>query len=99
MDNIFQQGKKHSQFTWDDLGDIVEGRGDLGPDMPVMVYRLMQYTMLDVHSRALGIEKANEYFRTAGFLAGSEFANNLLDPLRTSTSSWPTSRRSSKSSR
>lgn len=79
MGNIFAQKKKHSTFTWDMLGNITEGRGDLGEEMPVLVYRLMQYTMLDVLSKAYGEEKANEYFRQAGFLAGTEFARNTLD--------------------
>jgi hypothetical protein len=47
--------------------------------MPVLVYRLMQYTMLDVLSKAHGLEQANEYFRQAGFLAGKEFTKNTLD--------------------
>ena len=71
--------KRHEEFTWENLGDIKEGRGDLGEEMPVLVYRLMQYTMLDVLSKAFGLEKANEYFREAGFLAGLEFAKNTLD--------------------
>ncbi|MDR1165435.1 MAG: 4-vinyl reductase [Deltaproteobacteria bacterium] len=78
MDNVFLQGKKHSAFSWDSLGDIREGRGDLGEEMPVLVYRLMQYTMLSVMSDAMGEEKANDYFRAAGRLAGSEFAKNCL---------------------
>ena len=69
----------HENFTWESLGDIKGGRGDLGEDMPVIVYRLMQFTMLDVLSKALGLEQANNYFRDAGFLAGSEFAKNVLD--------------------
>ena len=79
MENIFMKGKKHADFSWENLGDIKEGRGDLGEDMPVLVYRLMQYTMLDVLSKAHGLEQANEYFRQAGFLAGAEFAKNALD--------------------
>jgi predicted hydrocarbon binding protein len=80
IDNIFLQGaKRHAKFTWDSLGDIEEGRGDLGPDMPVKVYRLMQYTMLSVLSDAFGEEKANEYFKEAGFLAGTEYAKNVLN--------------------
>lgn len=78
MDNIFAQ-KKHSRFSWENLGDIRGGRGELGEEMPVLVYRLMQYTMLDVMSAAMGEEEANDYFRKAGFLAGSEFAKHNLD--------------------
>ena len=79
MKNVFMEGKKHNDFFWDNIGDIKEGRGDLGEEMPVLVYRLMQYTMLDVLSKAHGLEQANEYFRQAGFMAGVEFAKNTLD--------------------
>ncbi|MDR1217830.1 MAG: 4-vinyl reductase [Oscillospiraceae bacterium] len=79
MANVFSKGVSHSAFTWDKLGDIKEGRGDLGEEMPVAVYRLMQYTMLDVLTREYGEEKANDYFRKAGFLAGTEFARNVLE--------------------
>ena len=77
--NIFMKGGGHEEFAWGTLGNIKEGRGDLGEEMPVLVYRLMQFTMLDVLSKAHGLEKANEYFRQAGFLAGSEYAKNALD--------------------
>ena len=77
--NVFLQTTKHEDFAWGNLGNIKEGRGELGEEMPVVVYRLMQYTMLDVLSKAHGLDKANEYFRQAGFLAGTEFAKNTLD--------------------
>ena len=77
--NVFLKGAKHEDFSWENLGDIKEGRGDLGEEMPVIVYRLMQYTMLDVLTKAHGLEQANEYFRQAGFLAGTEFAKHSLD--------------------
>ena len=79
MGNVFEAKKNHSVFTWDSLGDIKTGRGDLGEDMPVLVYRLMQYTMLDVLTREMGEAAANDYFRKAGYLAGVEFAKNALD--------------------
>ena len=77
--NVFMKSRRHEDFAWDVLGDIKEGRGDLGEEMPVLVYRLMQFTMLDILSKAHGLEQANEYFRQAGFLAGSEFTKNVLD--------------------
>ena len=79
MENVFMNGRKHTDFFWDNLGDIKEGRGDLGEEMPVLVYRLLQYTLLDVLCKAHGLGKANEYFRQAGVLAGSEFAKHLVD--------------------
>jgi len=71
--------ERHSNFKWANLGDIKAGRGDLGEDMPVVVYRLMQYTMLDVLSKEFGEEKANGFFRKAGHLAGKELAKNMID--------------------
>lgn len=79
MENIFKSTISHKDFVWENLGNIREGRGDLGESMPVIVYRLMQFTMLDALSKAYGAEKANEHFRDAGFLAGSEFAKNIID--------------------
>lgn len=68
-----------SKFKWENLGDIAEGRKSLGPDMPVLVYRLLQYTMKDILSRELGEEEAREIFRASGHLAGMEFAKNVLN--------------------
>jgi predicted hydrocarbon binding protein len=80
MENVFAQKKEDdNSFVWENIGDIKEGRGDLGEEMPVLVYRLMQYTMLDVLTKAYGSATANEYFRQAGFLAGTEFARNVLN--------------------
>ena len=78
MNNIFF-GDERRRFTWNDLGDIDLGRGALGGEMPVVLYRLMQYTLIDVISEELGQEKANEFVRSAGRLAGEEFAKNILN--------------------
>jgi len=78
MDNVFAK-PNHSTFSWDSLGNIVEGRGDLGTEMPVLVYRLMQFTLLDVLAKDVGQAVANDYLRAAGHLAGREFAKNVLD--------------------
>ena len=79
LNNVFMKHRTHEEFDWKNLGDIKEGRGDLGEEMPVLVYRLMQFTMLDVLAKAHGVEQANVYFRNAGYLAGSELAKNVLD--------------------
>ncbi len=78
MSNVFMT-ESHHIFSWEKLGDIKEGRGDLGEDVPVMVYRLLEYCMNHVLSEEYGPERANELFRKAGYLAGSEFAKNALD--------------------
>ncbi|MCL2411055.1 MAG: 4-vinyl reductase [Treponema sp.] len=77
MENVFK--KKHMSFTWEGLGNIKEGRGNLGEGMPVLVYRLMQFTMVDVLTKEFGTEKTNHFLREAGKLAGTEFARNALD--------------------
>jgi predicted hydrocarbon binding protein len=79
MKDISALNETHNEFNWKNLGDVKEGRGDLGEEMFVLVYRLMQYTMLDVLAKTYGNETANQHFRSAGFLAGSEFARNVLD--------------------
>ncbi|MDR2648789.1 MAG: 4-vinyl reductase [Clostridiales bacterium] len=79
MSNVFMRRGQHSAFTWDSIGNIKEGRGDLGEDVPVLLYRLMQYTMLDVLSGIFGEYQANVYFRKAGYIAGEQFAKNMLN--------------------
>jgi predicted hydrocarbon binding protein len=77
-ENVFKKETKKT-FNWENMGDIKKGRGDLGEEMPVIVYRLMQYTLLDVLSEEFGLEKANQFFWKAGHLAGSELAKNALN--------------------
>jgi len=81
MDSVFNVFKESSRksFDWGGLGDVKHGRGALGEEMPVIVYRLMQFTILDALSSELGLEKANMFFRKAGYLAGTEFAENVLN--------------------
>lgn len=66
-------------FQWDSIGNIAEGRKNLGETMPVFVYRLFQFTMKDAMIQELGKEKTIQLFRNAGELAGKEFASHLLD--------------------
>ena len=79
MDDVFGKKRDHGTFSWEDLANIREGRGSLGEEMPVLVYRLMQYTLLNVLTNEFGREKANHYIREAGRLAGTEFALNVLN--------------------
>jgi predicted hydrocarbon binding protein len=66
-------------FEWSRLGDLEAGRGTLGLQMPVSVYRLMQYTILDELEDRFGADDAIDIFRKAGFRAGQAFAKNVLD--------------------
>jgi uncharacterized protein len=72
-------GESGYRFKWQDLGNIDEGRPNLGNQVNVAVYRLMQYTMRDTLIRRYSVEAANEILRDAGRLAGREFCTNVLD--------------------
>lgn len=78
MGNLFIE-QPHHIFSWEKLGNIKEGREDLGEEMPVIVYRLLEYSMNHVLAQEYGEEQADELFRKAGYLAGSEFAKNTLN--------------------
>ena len=66
-------------FSWDQLGDIDEGRPCLGKQTSVAVYRLMQFTMRAVLEKEYGDEQTRELLRMAGRLAGRELCKNVLD--------------------
>ncbi len=75
----FFDNENENKFTWDSVGDIVDGRKNLGEEMPVFVYRLFQFTIKDEMAKSVGNEETINIFRKAGHLAGVEFANHLLD--------------------
>ena len=67
------------EFSWSHLGDIAMGRPNIGADLPVAVYRLMEYTLRHVLTARYGGEEMRDILREAGKLAGEEFCRNLLD--------------------
>lgn len=78
MFNLFPT-EDENKFTWDSIGDVVDGRKNLGDTMPVFVYRLLQFTIKDELARRYGNDATVDIFRKAGELAGKEFAGHLLD--------------------
>jgi uncharacterized protein len=76
---MFKEERKESGFTWDNLGDVVLGRPNLGLLTDVRVYRLMQYTLRDVLITRYGVKEANKIISEAGYIAGIHFCRNLLD--------------------
>ncbi len=76
---MFKEERNENRFSWKDLGDIGEGRPNLGPQCTVLSYRLLQYTLRDELIRQFGVEKGGEVFINAGKLAGKEFCKNVLD--------------------
>lgn len=69
------------KFSWDLLGDIAEGRPNLGPYTRIEVYRLLQYCFRDVLEQELGTDATDRFFYNAGKLAGEHFYKNMLKPV------------------
>jgi len=76
---MFKEERTHYKFAWQDIGDIDAGRPNLGPRVPVMAYRLLQYTLRDVLIAELGVDAANAILVKAGRHAGTHFCKNLLN--------------------
>ena len=75
---MFKEERAKSDFHWDMLGDIQEGRPNLGNKTTVDVYRLMQFTLRDALIRHVGVEKTDEIFFQAGEKAGRELYKNII---------------------
>ena len=65
-------------FNQDLLGDIEEGRPNLGPTVDLDIYRLMQFTLRDVIEKHVGADGADKIFYEAGKLAGVQFFNAYI---------------------
>ncbi len=72
------ENKRQYKFSWELLGNIVEGRPNMGNMTRVEVYRLMQYTFRDVMELAVGTKLTDQIFYDAGKLAGKEFYQHYL---------------------
>jgi uncharacterized protein len=75
---MFKEERTESRFDWSMLGNLDEGRPNLGDSMNVAVYRLMQFTLRDVLIQKLGVSEADHLFYDAGRRAGEEFYKNVL---------------------
>jgi predicted hydrocarbon binding protein len=66
------------EFNWDIIGDIAEGRPNLGGEVNIVLYRLMQYTFRDIAEQRYGKEACDSMFYDAGYLAGKFFFEHYL---------------------
>jgi predicted hydrocarbon binding protein len=66
------------EFNWDIIGDLSEGRPNLGDQVNLVLYRLMQYTFRDVTEKKYGTEVCDQLFYDAGNIAGKFFFENFL---------------------
>ena len=77
-DNVFLEDRKELEFT-EYLNYDENGRGNLGNELPVIVYRMLEFSLKDELVRRFGKEEQIEIFRAAGKKAGEHFARKLLN--------------------
>lgn len=65
-------------FSWDLLGDLTNGRPNLGPLVRLEVYRLMMFTLRDTLEHEVGTEASDRIFYNSGNLAGQEFFRHVI---------------------
>ncbi len=75
---MFKEERQELSFDWSMIGNIGEGRPNLGSTMDVSVYRLMQFTLRDVLIKQFDAETADRIFYEAGEHAGKEFYKELI---------------------
>lgn len=75
---MFKEERSQAQFDWTMLGNIGEGRPNLGMTTEVSVYRLMQFTLRDTLIKEYGVEAADRIFYDAGRTAGRHFYERLI---------------------
>ena len=77
-ENIFMKEKKPISFE-DYLEYDENSRGNLGEELPVLVYRLLEYSLKEELIRRYGKDEQVEVFRSAGRMAGEYFTKNMLN--------------------
>ena len=76
--NIFTMDRK--PLTLEDYLRYDESsRGNLGAELPVIVYRMLEYSLREELVRRFGRESQIDIFRSAGRMAGEYFAKNFLN--------------------
>jgi len=70
------------ELTWENLGDIEEGRPSFGTECPVLIYRLLQFSLRNTIETELGEGKGGEYLYKAGQLAGRLIYEKFLADIK-----------------
>ncbi len=76
--NVFMEDRKPITFG-QYLQYDANSRENLGAELPVMVYRMLEYSLKDELVRRFGKETQIDIFRKAGRTAGEYFAKNFLN--------------------
>ena len=77
-DNIFLAAMKPITFS-EYLQYDPNSRSNLGAELPVMVYRMLEFSLKEELRQRFGRETQIDIFRSAGRMAGEYFAKNFLD--------------------
>ncbi len=77
-----EENTRKYNFSWDLIGDIDDGRPNLGHYARLEIYRLMQFTFRDTLEGRFGSQVADEIFYQAGELAGKAFYQNYLSEIK-----------------
>jgi predicted hydrocarbon binding protein len=75
---MFKEEREEPMFEWCMLGNVGEGRPNLGFTTDVSVYRLMQYALRDTLIKDFDAATADRIFYEAGEIAGRAFYENLV---------------------
>jgi len=75
---MFKEERDESMFDWSMIGNLEEGRPNLGSTMDVAVYRLMQFTLRDVIIQEFDTATAERIYYKAGELAGQQLFKNVI---------------------
>ncbi len=78
MENIFLQERKSITFE-EYLRYDENSRGNLGEELPVLVYRMLEYSLKEELCRRFGKDEQIDIFRKAGRMAGEYFARKMLN--------------------
>lgn len=78
MKNIFMENQKEITFE-EYMAYKKDGRENLGDNLPVAVYRMLEYSLRNTLIEEYGKETQIKIFRKAGYQAGTFFAKNYLN--------------------
>ncbi|MBF0509082.1 MAG: PAS domain S-box protein, partial [Deltaproteobacteria bacterium] len=74
----FKEEREEPTFDWTMLGDITQGRPNLGSSIDVALYRLLQFTLRDVIIAKFDSETADKLYFEAGEMAGKELYRAMM---------------------
>lgn len=78
MDNVFAR-KQNPVSAWDKLDKARDGRGNLGPDVPIEVFRAYTYTLADYLTDTMGAQECDTFLHGLGYRSGALVVRTKLD--------------------